>query len=188
VGCSILAEPLMHFVVPFIVFIMLGMKFKKSFFLSLLALTPDFDVLLLNVHRSISHSLVLLFLLAVPLLGLTWKNRGRRNIVFMALLAVASHIILDLTSYTPILYPIIKDSYCIVADLVVHFSSPPNFTFILKVLSEPTVFTPIKSLDAELFTGEGLIIALVLLAPVFVQNWKNILIDYSKKSIKNQRT
>ena len=46
-----MAEPLIHLGVPFAVFTALGVKPKRASLLSLLALTPDPDVLF-HVHRS----------------------------------------------------------------------------------------------------------------------------------------
>jgi hypothetical protein len=70
-----LAEPLIHFTVLFAAFTALRVKPKSALLLSLLALTPDLDVLF-RVHRSPSHSLIPLLALAIPLLGLTWRNRS----------------------------------------------------------------------------------------------------------------
>jgi len=168
-----LAEPLIHFAVPFAAFTALGVKPKSAFFLSLLALIPDLDILF-HVHRSISHSMVPLLALTIPLLGLTWKNKSRRNIVFLALLAVTSHILLDLTGYTPILYPIVKDSYCINVNFHMHFGSAPNFALDLQLNSKPTIFRFIESFDAEIFTSQGLLISAVLLASSLFKALKSI--------------
>ena len=162
-----MAEPAIHFAVPFAAFTALDLEPELAFLFSILALTPDLDVLF-HYHRSISHSLIPWVIFTMPLLVLNWKNG------VLALLALASHILLDLTGYTPILYPIVKDSYRINVNFDMHFRSSPNFKFDLKVMSRPTTFKPIKSLDAQLFTGEGLLISLMLLAPTLLSILKRI--------------
>ena len=167
-----MAEPAIHFAVPFAAFTALGLKPELAFLLSLLALTPDLDVLL-HYHRSITHSLIPWIIITMPLLALNWES-GSVNVIILALLALTSHILLDLTGYTPILYPIVKDSYRINVNFNMHLGSSPNFKFNLKVMSRPTTFKPIERLDAKLFTGEGLLISLILLAPTLLSILKRI--------------
>jgi len=83
-------------------------------------------------------------------------------------------MLLDLTGYTPILYPLVKNSYRINVNFGMHFGSSPDFKFNLRVKSRPTTFKPIESLDAKLFTGEGLLISLILLAPILLSLLKRI--------------
>ena len=52
-------KPLIHFIVPFTALTLAGVEFRKALPISLLALLPDLDALFL-VHRSLSHSLVVL--------------------------------------------------------------------------------------------------------------------------------
>lgn len=65
-------EPLIHFVVPFVALMLAGVEFKKASFISLLALLPDLDALFL-VHRSLSHSILVVLIVIVPFLLLTYK-------------------------------------------------------------------------------------------------------------------
>ncbi|MBS7659884.1 hypothetical protein KEJ28_04275, partial [Candidatus Bathyarchaeota archaeon] len=63
-------EPLLHFTIPFLSFLLVGVQPKKAFLLSLLALVPDLDALFL-VHRSFTHSIVcisIILLIAVLML------------------------------------------------------------------------------------------------------------------------
>jgi len=161
-----LAEPLIHFAVPFAVFTAFGVKPKRALAISLLALTPDLDVLF-HVHRSATHSLVALLSVAVPVLALTWKRKPYRNLLILASMAVASHILLDLSGYTPVFYPLVQDSYRVAVGCDIHYGSVPALSFNAKIHSKPTVFTPIESLDAPLFTSEGLLISLAFFAPAF---------------------
>ena len=168
-----LAEPLIHFAVPFAVFTALGVKPKRALLLSLLALTPDLDVLF-HVHRSVTHSLIPLLLVAAPLLALTWRRKPYRNLVILAFMAVSSHLLLDLSGYTPILYPLLQDSFRIAFSCNMHYGSFPALSFNVLVESIPTVFVPFDSLDAPLFTTEGALISLTLLLPTFIEAFKQL--------------
>jgi hypothetical protein len=77
-------EPLIHFIVPFIVLTLVGVDVKKAFPISLLALLPDFDAFFL-VHRSLSHSIMVVLAVAVPIALLTYKLKPRLlNYVILA--------------------------------------------------------------------------------------------------------
>jgi len=166
-------EPLIHFVVPFIALTLLGVEFRKALPISLLALLPDLDALFL-VHRSLSHSLIVVLSGMVPLLFLTYKFKPRlQGYGFLALLAVASHLILDVfAGYTPILWPLYGYSVWIQAGLVAHIGGSSSLALSAQVLTEPITFQPFQSLDAPLFTGEGVILSAVLLMPVFFKAFK----------------
>jgi hypothetical protein len=148
---------------------LVGVRFRKAFPLSLLALLPDFDVLF-HVHRSFSHSIIvylILFILASPFI---WKFKSYRP-VLLAFLILASHPILDMfEGYTPILWPLYKQSLWISAESIVHVGSLPNLSFGLEVFAKPTVFTYAESFDAPLFTSEGLIISTLLFIAVIMGN------------------
>ena len=174
-----MAEPLIHLAVPFAVFTALGVKPKRALLLSLLALTPDLDVLF-HVHRSVTHSLIPLLLVVAPLLALTWRSKPYRNLVILAFIAVSSHLLLDLTSYTPILYPMLQDSFRIVFSCDMHYGSFPALSFNVLVKSIPTVFIPFDSLDALLFTSEGFLVSLALLSPAFYKILKEFLAERSR--------
>ena len=169
-----MAEPLIHFAVPFAVFTALGVKPKRALLLSLLALTPDLDVLF-HVHRSASHSLIPLLLVVAPLLALTWRSKPYKNLVVLAFMAVASHLLLDLSGYTPILYPLLQDSFRIAFSCDMHYGSFPALSFNVLVESIPAVFIPFDSLDAPLFTSEGFLVSLALLTPALYKMLKEFL-------------
>jgi hypothetical protein len=58
-----------------------------------------------------------------------------------------------------------EESYRVKGDFNMHLFSTPNFLK-TELLSKPTVFKPIESLDAQLFTSQGRLISIVLLAPL----------------------
>lgn len=160
-------EPLIHFAAPLAALTALGFQPEVAALFSLLALAPDLDVLF-RVHRSISHSLIPLLMAALPLLVFTRGNPGIRGLVLLGLLSVASHLLLDLTEYTPLLYPLVRDSFRLKVDLELHYGSGPRFDLHLGLLSRPTRFKRFRSLNAQLVTGQGLMISLLLLTPILL--------------------
>lgn len=166
-------EPLIHFVVPFIALMLVGASFRKAMLVSLLALLPDLDVLLL-VHRFISHSIVVVLSAATPLLLLVYKFKPRLySYVFLALLALTSHLLLDVfTGCTPILWPLYSYSICIQVELFAHIGSSPRIIPSAKLLTKPISFQHFQSLDAPLFTSEGLVMSVVMLMPLLLKAFK----------------
>jgi len=163
-------EPIIHFVVPFIALTLTGLNVRKAFLISLFALLPDVDALFL-IHRSLTHSIVVLLAVAAPLILLACKLKPNlRNYGVLALLSIASHIVLDtFTDFTPILWPLYGYSVWVKADLTAHIGSFPTLALNLYLLTEPIKFQHSQSLDAPLFTGGGLIISTVMLLPFFVK-------------------
>jgi len=116
---------------------------------------------------------------AAPLLALTWRRKSYRNLVILASMAVASHILLDLSGYTPILYPLLQDSFRIAFSCDMHYGSSPALSFNVLVESIPTTFIPFDSLDAPLFTSEGFLVSLALLTPALYKMLKGFLAERS---------
>ncbi|MFQ5710341.1 MAG: metal-dependent hydrolase [Candidatus Geothermarchaeales archaeon] len=158
-----MSELLVHFAVPFAALVLLGSGFRRASFASLFALLPDLDALL-RVHRSFTHSLIIVLVFALPLFVLA--QGLSRDFMLLALLGVSFHLTLDLfTGYTPLLWPLYGDSLLIWAELGAHIASPSSLSLDVGLLTTPTTFSYLESLDAPLFTGEGLITSLILLVP-----------------------
>ncbi len=172
-------EPLVHFLVPFTALLLVGVGFKKALPVSLLAVLPDFDALFL-VHRSVSHSIVLMLIGIAPFLFLAYKFKPRvQSYALLALMAAATHPILDVFGgYTPIFWPLYGYSVWIRAELFAHVGSSLSLISSAQLLTRPVTVQPFQSLDAPLFTGEGLILSAVLLLPVLLKSrralWQQI--------------
>ncbi len=149
---------------------LVGLEARKALPISLLAVLPDLDTLFL-VHRSPSHSLTVVLGVIVPLLFLTYKFKPRlQGYALLALLAVGSHLVLDLfAGYTPLLWPLYGYSVWINAELMIHIGGSTSLNPSVKLLTEPTTFQPFQTLDAPLLTNEGIILSTVLLTPVLVR-------------------
>lgn len=169
---ALMVEPLLHFVVPFVSLRAVGVDLRKATFASVVALTPDLDVVF-NSHRSPTHSVVVLGFVLVTFLVLTWKRKTARPLVLLAVFGVFSHLLLDLfQTSTPLFWPVLGQPV----------SLWPNPSF--HMWSEVLVWYPASWLDAPLITAEGLGISLILLAPTIAQIVQRRLIDRKRGRIK----
>jgi membrane-bound metal-dependent hydrolase YbcI (DUF457 family) len=159
-------EPLMHFILPLASLMLLGEKPKTAVPLAVLGVLPDIDALLL-IHRSISHSIIVIAVIFTPLvLYARFRAPELERIMILGFLVTISHPFLDLGGSTPILWPLISDSFMIKLALNGVVDHGVGIKPQLSVRSEPTVFTKHTSLDYPLFTYDGLVTALILLIPI----------------------
>jgi hypothetical protein len=168
-----LVEPLLHFVVPFVSFKAFGVDLRKAALASLVALAPDADVLF-HIHRSQSHSVIVLAVILVPLLAVTRNRKGVRTLVLLCGLGVVSHLIMDLfQSPTPLLWPLLNESLIVSWGLNIQIGSVSTLTATGGVVTGQSAIGYFSSFDAPLVTAEGVGISIVLLAPVIVSTLLN---------------
>jgi len=164
-GSSGLVEPLLHFAVPFASVRATGLDWRKALFASLVALTPDLDVLF-SVHRSESHSLLLLTIVVVPLFIVTRKHKTLRTYVLLGTLGILTHFALDLfQTGVPLFWPLLSQSLSISTILDLHLGSAPSVTGSVDVQIGQEPIEPFSHFDAPLVTTEGFCISLLLLLP-----------------------
>jgi len=164
-------EPLIHFVIPFIVLSFYGLTVKKSLIMSSLAILPDFDVLF-HIHRSVTHSVVFLILICIPIIGFIKLKYPKYFIdSLIGSLVVLTHPILDVfNAYTPILYPLYKNSVFIVCKLVTDQSNLSDLRFFFEIKIAPTSFSLIlPNTDGVVFSGLGIGISLVIFVGIIVK-------------------
>jgi len=137
---------------------------KRALLLSSIALLPDLDVLI-HIHRSVSHSIIVLTLAYTPIVLAVYRFKPEYfRLTVLGLLALLSHIVMDFfQTYTPILYPILDSSLWIEVDGGVQVSPSglkPQVSADVKHV--PTNFKPFEVIDAPVFTSEGFLISLIL--------------------------
>lgn len=160
-----MVEALLHFAVPFASLRAFGLDWRRTLFVSILALAPDLDILF-HVHRSLSHSLVVLAVIVLPILAIAHKHKAITNLTLLATVGVITHLALDIFgAYTPLLWPISNQAIEIITSLTLHMGSFPYFTLNLGLRTQPYMFGAFQSIDAPVITAEGLAISLVLLVP-----------------------
>ena len=160
-----MSEPLLHFVIPFSAFTMSGIPPRRAAFASIFAVLPDLDVLV-HVHRSVTHSALVLAVVIVPVILLTWRTKYRAY-ALLAGAGLASHLVMDLFSlgYTPILWPIYEEGVRFHVYLATHIDG--SLGFHAEILTRPATFE-FRGIEAPALTGEGLIVAILLLAPALL--------------------
>lgn len=160
-----MVEPLLHFAVPFASLRAIGLDWRKVLFASLVALTPDADIFF-QIHRSQSHSILVLMVVVVPLLILTRNRRPARDLVLLGSLGILTHLVLDLfQSPTPLFWPLLDQSLWLSTTLKLHIGSLPVVTCTI----EQTAMDAFASFDEAILTSPGLGISLVLLAPSLIE-------------------
>lgn len=158
-------EPAMHFSIIFALTApRLGVR--RALLLSSIALVPDLDVLM-HIHRSMSHSIIVLTLAYTPILLAVYRFKtGYFRLAALGLLALLSHIVMDFfQTYTPILYPILDSSLWVEVNGGVQISPSglrPQVSADVKHV--PTTFKPFEVIDAPVFTSDGFLVSLVLTA------------------------
>lgn len=152
----------------------MGIRPKNAFLASLIALTPDIDALV-GVHRSPTHSLIMIGIAASTMLILL---RGRPAFRFglISVGAVLSHILLDLfQTYTPALWPLYNKSIWLNVILDTHTVGPIGLPSSLQILQTPTQFNSnfniLEALPEYLYTSEGFILTGALLAILLPIIW-----------------
>jgi len=177
-----LVEPLLHLAVPFASLRAVSVDWRKAAFASAVALTPDLDVLF-QVHRSQSHSLIVLAAVVLPLLILARNRRTIRTLVLLGAFGVLVHLALDLfQSPTPFFWPLLSQSPWISTTLNFHVGSIPLITGSAELLTGPTVIEPFVSFDEPILTAPGLAISLVLLTPDLLQILRNAVAPVTEPS------
>jgi|Deesub1362B_J571_1020462.scaffolds.fasta_scaffold00003_141 dolichol-phosphate mannosyltransferase len=162
-------ELLLHFAIPYAIATPITGP-RNALIIGLAALIPDLDALL-YIHRSITHSIIPILIITITAIILTQKYGGPKPLIYGIILGVMSHPILDLfQSYTPILYPLMKNSYKITTEGIITIGTAIKPELNLDITTMPTPFTSFTQLDAPIFTSQGLIISLILIIiPLTIQ-------------------
>jgi dolichol-phosphate mannosyltransferase len=156
-------DVLTHFALPFALTApFLGLK--RAFLIGLIALLPDLDVLV-HVHRSATHSIVLLLTFALPLaVLLAYKAPKLKAECLATVLSLISHPLLDMfQTYTPALYPLVENSIFVNVDAGVLMGESLRPYLDVSVTTMPVDFSPFTSLDAVMVTGQSLPISIALI-------------------------
>jgi dolichol-phosphate mannosyltransferase len=135
---------------------------RKAVLAGVIAVLPDLDVFF-HVHRSITHSAIVLLVFALPVAYLAYKGGVGRRTSALMVASLISHPILDMfQTYTPILYPFLGSVFVDVkAGFLFGGGLKPYFE--LSVHTAAFNFTPFTSIDGPLFAHETLPVSLVLI-------------------------
>ena len=150
---------------------------KWALVLGLIGLLPDIDVLL-RIHRWLTHSLVVVVLIATPLLvliNLHWRDK--LGLALLALLIVTLHLVMDVfTGSTPILWPLIDSVWVKVAVNGVTSSTGVTIILSLAVITLRPDFTQREIIEGPIITELGtilVVVAVVILVLDYFSRAKN---------------
>ena len=157
-------EPLIHFIVPFSVLIMCGIGVKKATLFASLAILPDLDVLF-HIHRSFSHSIFFILLFCAPVITIAAAKHSKWTTdAIVATLVLLSHPFMDLfTYYTPIFWPLYNNAIYIIAEMMMNMDNVSQVHLLFEIKLEPVMFYHTISMDAPIFTSQGVAITSVIL-------------------------
>ncbi len=157
----------LHFLFPFTLLVLIGLKTEKAIPIALLGITPDLDVLF-YIHRSPSHSAVVIFAAFLVLFLVAWFiRREYARYIILGFLATVSHPVFDmLGGYTPILWPLYDKSIMISTQLTLRADPLLRLETSFKISQTPTVFHHLESFQGLVFSGPGYLMALVLVVYV----------------------
>lgn len=158
-------EPLVHFIIPFFLLLVVGINIKRAALLSSLALLPDFDILF-HIHRSFSHSIFFILLITIPVTVVIKKYyKEHFNDAIIATLVILSHLFMDsFDNYTPVLWPLFNESIRIVTELTINMNNVTDLNFNFNIDFKPIVFYQTKNMDAPIFSSMGFAVSVMLLA------------------------
>ena len=165
-------EPLIHFIVPFSVLVMCGIGVKKSALLASFAILPDFDVLF-HVHRSFSHSVFFILLLCAPVIIIAAAKHSKmtRDAIIVTFVLL-SHPFMDLFTYfTPIFWPLYNNSIYIIAEMMMNMDNVSQVHLLFEIKLEPVMFYHTISMDAPIFTSQGVAATLVILTGLVLRHF-----------------
>jgi len=153
----------LHFLFPYALLTLIGLKAEKAIPLALLGIIPDLDVLF-YIHRSPSHSAVVIFATyLIPFILIWFYRRKYARYVVLGFLTTVSHPIFDMMGgYTPILWPLHDQSIMISTQLLVSVNPVIHLKSTFEIKQIPTVFHRLESWQALVFNGPGGIMAIIL--------------------------
>jgi len=136
---------------------------KWALLLGILGLLPDVDALL-RIHRWLTHSLVVIVLVATPLLALIrLRWRGRFGLALLALLIVALHPVMDVfTGQTPILWPLVDSVWIRVSVSGALSSTGVTIKPSIAVTTSRPSFTQREVVEGPIVTELGVVLAVVV--------------------------
>jgi dolichol-phosphate mannosyltransferase len=186
-------ELLLHFSVPFSISAPI-VGVRRATLVGIVGILPDIDALL-HVHRSMTHSLVILTIFSLLPFYITFFKLNEKSLALLSFFSLTTHPIMDMfQTYTPIIYPFSNSSFqvSIKGNILISQSIVPYVQS--QITSTQTNFQKFLIMDAPIFTSKGFIVSLLLVAaPVLFSflksssssskdssNTNNLTIDNSK--------
>jgi len=137
-----------------------ALPLRHAALLALVGLLPDVDALL-KIHRSATHSLLLVVAAAPAIPAL----KRHAKYAALALAIYALHIVLDVfTAPTPALWPILGESYTITIKVDGIVADKVAVTPHVEIDAEPAHFTQVQAVEGPIVSTTGLVVAITTAA------------------------
>jgi len=132
-----------------------ALPLRHAALLALAGLLPDIDALL-KIHRSATHSLLLVATAAIAIPAL----KRHAKYAALALAIYALHIVLDVfTAPTPALWPLVEESYAITIKVDGTVADKIAIAPHVEINAEPTHFTQVQAVEGPVVSTTGIITA-----------------------------
>jgi len=161
-------EVSLHFAVTFALMVpVLGLR--KAGIVSFISLLPDLDFLF-YIHRSFSHSIVILLVGSLVVVSLVRKFKpSLSSLTLAACVGLIGHSIMDIFSGpTPLLWPLVKESVSVSVALGLVAGESFSFSWTAAVKWFPASSSPIlaaqRVMVGPIFSSEGFVVSAVLVA------------------------
>jgi len=121
-------DPLFHIIIPALILISLRFNWKKVLLLSPFALLPD-ALWLTDFHRSYTHSILFITFIIILVYLISrrkWREQSK-EITFITMVFLITHLILDVEYRTALLYPVVPDYFLVTSRFLI---SPANLSMI----------------------------------------------------------
>jgi len=150
------------------------LDFKRALFIALISLLPDIDALL-RIHRWLTHSLIVVLIIAIPLLLLVhWRFKKHFELATIAVLIYALHLVLDLfTGPTPVFWPL-HDSVCVRVELTGSVRTDGvTLTPEITIITKTPDFTRRQIVEGPLVSEVGVMLAIVIVIMILLEALKS---------------
>ncbi len=166
-------DPLLHYIVSFIV-AKRRYRILQALLISLVGIVPDLDVVF-HIHRSATHSLVILCIVAFLIyvfLKLFIKNSAKAiAILGTCVLLYLLHILMDIfTGLTPLLWPI--TNYALFIDIRIDFTmgSSPCIDMPIRIVIKPYTMEMYEVIRGSIATPISIALATALAITISIQS------------------
>jgi len=169
-------EPIMHFLIPLLILLVVFPKINKKLAigLALLAVLVDMDFFIDFTHRFLFHNIFFVTILSLIIYFLS-KNI---KVFLISLYYLTSHLILDLTTGgVALFWPL----YQRLIELTISLNSTWLFTFQIKTSPLKTIEEFMTSRPSYFFTETGILVLFVITTMLIIK-YKKRLLNYIRTS------
>jgi len=168
-------EPIMHFLIPLLILLVVYPKIDKrlAICLALLTLIPDLDYFINFTHRSLFHNIFFVIILS----SIIYLFNKTLKVFLISLYYLTSHLILDLAQGAVALFwPL----YQKLIEVTISLNTNWLFKFKIETLPLKTIEEYMTSKPSYYFTKVGVLILFILIVLLIIKYKKQIIKLFKK--------